>query len=63
MTETFQQLVDPGEALQPKITEITGITDAALQGQPKAAEVLPKLLEFIGDAPIAAITRHLMPIC
>ena len=54
VTETFQQLVDPGEALQPKITEITGITDAALQGQPKAAEVLPKLLEFIGDAPIAA---------
>ena len=54
VTETFQQLVDPGEALQPKITEITGITDAALQGQPKAAEVLPKLLDFIGDAPIAA---------
>ena len=54
VTETFQQLVDPGEALPPKITEITGITDANLQGQPSAAEALPKLLEFIGDAPIAA---------
>ena len=54
VTETFQQLVDPQEALPPKITEITGITDANLQGQPTAAEVLPKLLEFIGDAPIAA---------
>ena len=54
VTETFEQLVDPEEALSPKITEITGITDANLQGQPKAAEVLPKLLEFIGDAPIAA---------
>ncbi|MBP5727218.1 MAG: PHP domain-containing protein, partial [Clostridia bacterium] len=54
VTETFQQLVNPGETLSPKITEITGITDANLQGQPTAAEVLPKLLEFIGDAPIAA---------
>ena len=54
VTETFQQLVDPGEALSPKITDITGITDANLQGQPAAAEVLPKLLDFIGDAPIAA---------
>ena len=54
ITEEFQQLVDPEEALSPKITEITGITDANLQGQPKAAEALPKLLEFIGDAPIAA---------
>ena len=54
VTDTFQELVDPEEALSPKITEITGITDANLQGQPKAAEVLPRLLEFIGDAPIAA---------
>ena len=54
VTETFQQLVDPEEALPPKITEITGITDANLQGQPTAATVLPKLLEFIGDAPLAA---------
>ena len=54
VTETFQQLVDPEEALPPKITEITGITDANLQGQPKAETVLPKLLEFIGDAPLAA---------
>ena len=54
VVETFEQLVDPGEMLPPKITEITGITDANLQGQPSAAEVLPKLLAFIGDAPIAA---------
>jgi len=54
VTDTFEQLVDPEEALPPKITEITGITDANLQGQPKAAEVLPRLLAFIGDAPLAA---------
>ena len=54
VTDTFEQLVDPGEPLGAKITEITGITDAMLQGQPKAEEALPRLLEFIGDLPIAA---------
>ena len=52
--ESFEQLVDPEEALPEKITEITGITDANLQGMPKAAEALPRLLEFIGDCPVAA---------
>ena len=52
--DSFEQLVDPGEPLPPKITEITGITDANLQGMPKAEEILPKFLEFIGDLPIAA---------
>ena len=54
VTETFQQLVDPEEPLPSKITEITGITDANLQGQPTAATVLPELLRFIGDDPVAA---------
>ena len=54
VTDSFEQLVDPGEPLSQKITEITGITDQLLAGQPKAEEVLPKLLAFIGDAAIAA---------
>ncbi len=58
VTDSFEQLVDPGEQLGPKITEITGITDAMLQGQPRAEEALPKLLAFIGDAPIAAHNAH-----
>ncbi len=54
IADSLSLLVDPGEPLPEKITEITGITDVMLHGQPKAAEALPKLLEFIGDAPIAA---------
>ena len=56
--DDFSQLVDPGQPLGPEITELTGISDAMLQGQPKAEEALPKLLEFIGDAPIAAHNAH-----
>ena len=54
ITDSFEQLVNPEEPLERKITELTGITDAMLQGQPGAAEALPKLLEFIGEDPIAA---------
>ena len=56
--DSFEQLVDPGEPLGPEITNITGINDAMLQGQPRAEEALPKLMEFIGDLPIAAHNAH-----
>ena len=54
ITDQFQELVDPGEPLKPKIVEVTGITDVMLSGKPRAEEMLPKLLDFIGDCPIAA---------
>ena len=54
IVDQFEELVDPGEPLKPKIVEITGITDTMLSGRPKAAEMLPRLMEFIGDCPIAA---------
>ncbi|MBQ1945415.1 MAG: PolC-type DNA polymerase III, partial [Clostridia bacterium] len=54
ITDSMSVLVYPGELLKPKITEITGITDQMLQGQPVIADVMPQLLEFIGDSPIAA---------
>ncbi len=54
ITDQFQELVDPGEPLKPKITEVTNITDAMLSGKPRAEEMLPKLMDFIGDCPIAA---------
>ena len=54
IVDQFEELVDPGEPLKPKITEVTNITDVMLSGKPKAAEMLPKLMAFIGDCPIAA---------
>ena len=54
VTEDLSVLVNPGQLLKPKITEITGITDQMLHDQPPITEALPKLLEFIGDCPIAA---------
>ena len=52
--DTHTEMVNPGMPLPPKITEITGITDHMLMDAPSAGEALPKLLDFIADAPLAA---------
>ncbi|HRX07831.1 MAG TPA: PolC-type DNA polymerase III [Candidatus Limiplasma sp.] len=54
VTEEFSMLCDPGVPLLPKITEITGITSAMLQGKPSPAEGIRKLMDFIGPHAIAA---------
>jgi DNA polymerase-3 subunit epsilon len=47
---TFQSLVNPGCAIPPQITVLTGITHAMVMPAPRIEAVLPSLLEFIGDA-------------
>jgi DNA polymerase-3 subunit epsilon len=49
---TFQTLVDPGLAIPPSITVLTGITQAMVLDAPEIATALPSFLEFIGDAVI-----------
>jgi len=47
---TFETLVDPGLPIPPSIMILTGITHAMVIDAPRVSEVLPSLLEFIGDA-------------
>ncbi|CAN5749052.1 DEDD exonuclease domain-containing protein [soil metagenome] len=47
---TFQTLVNPGAAIPPAITVLTGITQAMVLPAPRIEAVLGTLLEFIGDA-------------
>ena len=47
---TFQSLVDPGVAIPPFITYLTGITEAMVAPAPAIEVVLPLLTGFIGDA-------------
>ncbi|MCC5953016.1 MAG: DEDD exonuclease domain-containing protein [Acidimicrobiia bacterium] len=49
---TFQTLVNPGCPIPPSITVLTGITEAMVFPAPPLDEVLPALMEFIGDAVI-----------
>ena len=47
---TFQTLVNPGRAVPPQITVLTGLTDSLLAPAPRIETVLPSLLEFLGDS-------------
>ena len=47
---TYQTLVDPGLPIPPSITVLTGITHAMVVDAPTVPEMLPSLLEFVGDA-------------
>jgi DNA polymerase-3 subunit epsilon len=49
---TFQTLVNPGCAIPPEITVLTGITHAMVLAAPRIEQVLPALLEFVGEAVI-----------
>jgi len=47
---TFQTMVNPGAAIPPEITVLTGITQAMVLPAPRIETVLPTLLEFVGEA-------------
>lgn len=49
ITDTFSQLVQPSEPVSLEITDLTGITNEMLDGQPSICEVLPAFRDFIGD--------------
>ncbi len=51
---TFQTLVNPGKAIPPQISVLTGLTDALVAAAPRIEAVLPSLLEFMGDAVFVA---------
>ena len=50
--DEYSQLVDPGMPLPAIITEITGIRQEQLLGQPSIREVLPDFTRFVGTTPV-----------
>ncbi|MGL5089270.1 MAG: PolC-type DNA polymerase III [Cetobacterium sp.] len=54
IVDRYSQLINPGKAIPKKIQEITGIDDALVQNMPSIDEVLPKFMEFLGDATLVA---------
>jgi len=54
VVDTFQSFVQPNRRLDPKVIELTGITDAMVKDAPDISQVLPKFLEFCGDRPLVA---------
>ncbi|MGG5462310.1 PolC-type DNA polymerase III [Clostridium sp. B9] len=54
IVDTFSSFVDPKVLVPYKITELTSITQNMVDGQPTIDEVLPKFMEFVGDAVLVA---------
>jgi len=48
----FNSLINPGRPIPPFITQLTGITDQMTRPAPAIREVLPDLVEFVGDSPV-----------
>lgn len=51
---TFSSLINPGIRIDPFITSLTGISNQMLASAPSAQEVMPRALEFVGDAHLVA---------
>lgn len=49
ITETFQQLIDPRQALEERVETLTGISSKELEGKPTIQEILPEIREFLGE--------------
>lgn len=50
----FEMMVNPGRAIPAHTTHITGIRQEDVTNADKISVVLPKIAEFIGDAPVIA---------
>ncbi|MFK7695797.1 PolC-type DNA polymerase III [Paenibacillus sp. HJGM_3] len=52
--DKFETFVDPHEKIPYHITQLTHITDDMVKGAPELEDVLPKFVEFVGDAVLVA---------
>lgn len=54
VVDEFSSFVQVNDRLSPVVTQLTGITEAMLEGQPSIEEVLPKFLKFIDGSLLMA---------
>ena len=50
--EQYSTLINPGRDIPPFITELTGISNQDVADAPSIGDVLPGLIEFLGDYPM-----------
>lgn len=59
VTEELSILVKPPVTIPPYVTHLTGITQDDVENAPLIEDVLPKLVEFVGNSPIIAHSNAL----
>ncbi len=56
--DTFESLVNPERLVSLGAYAVHGISDQELAGAPRACDVLPELLAFLGDPEYSALVAH-----
>ncbi|MGN0158632.1 MAG: PolC-type DNA polymerase III [Brotaphodocola sp.] len=51
-TAQFHTMVNPHRMLEPRITELTGITDEMLENAPDIGDIIGDFLDFCGELPL-----------
>jgi len=54
ITDEFSELINPGIKIPDNIVKLTGITDDMVRDKDTIEAILPKFLEFVGNAPLVA---------
>ena len=52
--DEFSTFVNPGKPIPQRVVEVTNITDEMVKNAPTIEEILPKVLEFVGDSILVA---------
>lgn len=52
IVDRYQTLVNPGIAISPRITQLTGITDEMVKNEPKMEDLIDDVVEFMEDLPL-----------
>jgi DNA polymerase-3 subunit epsilon len=50
VTRTFSTFINPVQPIPPFISNLTGITDAMVAGAPRIGDMLPAIVDFVGDS-------------
>ncbi|HZG84360.1 PolC-type DNA polymerase III [Paenibacillus sp.] len=54
VVDEFATFIDPHEKIPYNITQLTNITDDMVAGAPEESEIIPKFVEWVGDAVLVA---------
>jgi DNA polymerase-3 subunit epsilon len=54
IVDRYQSFINPQARIPGVVVGLTGIDDSMVRHAPKAAAVLPEMLEFVGDLPLVA---------